>query len=53
MSVPISASGSILALNSNGAPVLSAFGGKIPTPTANIKQFYDSGVAQIVVIKKR
>ena len=44
MSIPISASGSILALNPNGAPVLSAFGGKIPTTTANIKQFYESGV---------
>ena len=40
---PISASGSILALNTNGAPVLSSFGGKIPTPSSTIKQFYDSG----------
>jgi hypothetical protein len=40
---PISASGSIPALNTNGAPILSAFGGKIPTPSSIIKQFYDSG----------
>jgi hypothetical protein len=39
---PISASGSIPALNTNGAPILSAFGGKIPTPSSTIKQFYDS-----------
>jgi hypothetical protein len=41
---PLSASGSIPSLNSNGAPLLSAFGGKIPTPTSNIKQFYESSL---------
>jgi hypothetical protein len=36
----ISASGSIPCINPLGSPILSSFGGKIPNPTTQIKQFY-------------
>jgi hypothetical protein len=52
MSTPISASGSIYSLNQNGAPILSAFGGKIQTPTSNIKQFFTSNVGDSWFYKK-
>jgi hypothetical protein len=42
MSTPIPASGSIQALNPTGAPSVAAFGGRIPTTTSYIKQFYDT-----------
>jgi hypothetical protein len=36
----ITAAGSIPCLNPFGSPVLSSFGGKVPNPTTQIKQFY-------------
>lgn len=36
----VSASGSIPCVNPLGSPVLSSFGGKVPNPTTQIKQFF-------------
>jgi len=42
MSTPIPASSSIPSVNPLGSPLLSSFGGKVPNPTSQIKQFFTS-----------